>query len=203
MGTERYFTNYQEVRVQESAQCLSLGGAMPHAVAVLLQDELAGSCQVGGAGRWQHRRGCKPMILLRLQQLPLDHETSATIRLLWLHMGSPAMPSHAMPILWPARPPACLAEDVEVTGVVIRQFGRMTPGERCHVGLAVEASSLCKVALRNGATEVSPETYAMFQQFWDAHRGCPMLGRRWVGGRGQGSVAEVEDCWGLRGAWLV
>lgn len=40
------FTNFQEIRVQEGAQCLM--GATPNSIAVLLQDELAGSCQVGG-----------------------------------------------------------------------------------------------------------------------------------------------------------
>lgn len=90
--------------------------------------------------------------------------------------------------MWPqhANLTAWHAEDVEVTGVVIRQFGRMSAGERCHVALAVEASSVVKAQQRSASTEVSPEVADMFRQFWDAHLGCPMLGRsklvaRWVG----------------------
>jgi hypothetical protein len=67
-----------------------------------------------------------------------------------------------------------------VTGVVIRQFGRMSPGERCHVSLAVEASSVVKAEQRGASSDVCPDTVAMFRQFWDAHRACPMLGRRCV-----------------------
>ncbi|GAB4814822.1 hypothetical protein N2152v2_001868 [Parachlorella kessleri] len=108
------FTNFQELRVQESAQCVSLG-AMPHSITVILQDEMAGSYQVG--------------------------------------------------------------DDVEVTGVVMRQFGRMSPGERCHVGLAVEACSIFKAEQRQSSAEVNPDMVSMFRHFWDAHTGCPMLGR--------------------------
>lgn len=60
----------------------------------------------------------------------------------------------------------------------MRQFGRMFPGERCHVSLAVEASSVVRAEQRSTTEEVSPEMAAMFRQFWDAHLGCPMLARR-------------------------
>jgi DNA helicase MCM9 len=42
------YTNFQEAQVQEGSQCLALGAA-PRALTVLLQDELADCCQVGGA----------------------------------------------------------------------------------------------------------------------------------------------------------
>jgi hypothetical protein len=59
---------------------------------------------------------------------------------------------------WPRRSPACdeqcaslstagaaaaAADEVEVTGVVIRQFGPMIPGVRCQVGAAVWLTAAC------------------------------------------------------------
>lgn len=41
------YTNYQEVQVQEGRQCLTVGSS-PRTLTVVLQDELADTCQVGG-----------------------------------------------------------------------------------------------------------------------------------------------------------
>jgi hypothetical protein len=38
---------------------------------------------------------------------------------------------------------AAAADEVEVTGVVIRQFGAMIPGVRCQVGAAVWLTAAC------------------------------------------------------------
>lgn len=42
----------QEVRVQERLQCLD-AGSVPSAISVLLLDEMADTCQAGGAQCWQ------------------------------------------------------------------------------------------------------------------------------------------------------
>ena len=60
------FTNYQEVRVQEAARCLMMGG-LPRAITVLLQDELADRCRVGGAPAG---RGCGATRVLYFSFLP-------------------------------------------------------------------------------------------------------------------------------------
>ena len=79
-------------------------------------------------------------------------------------------------------PPPCCADDVEVTGVVIRRFGLMAPGARCQIGLALQATCLAVANERKAALEVAPEAVQAFTQFWDAHAACPLLGRNKVGG---------------------
>ncbi|KAI7846329.1 hypothetical protein COHA_000166 [Chlorella ohadii] len=72
---------------------------------------------------------------------------------------------------------AQVGDDVEVTGVVIRQFGPMFPGVRCQVGLALQATSLTVANERKAAVEVTPEAAALFGQYWQAHGSCPLRGR--------------------------
>lgn len=73
---------------------------------------------------------------------------------------------------------------MHVTGVVLRQFGPMQPGQRCQVSLALQATAL-EVATQKGqqaSEEVPPEAVEAFTQFWAAHAGCPLEGRNKVGG---------------------
>jgi len=46
---ESEHTDYQEIRVQEQVQTLSMG-ALPQSITVLLTDDLADSCKPGGEG---------------------------------------------------------------------------------------------------------------------------------------------------------
>mgnify|MGYP001811092546 FL=1 len=49
----------QEVRVQERLQCLD-AGSVPSAISVLLLDEMADTCQAGGALIWAPKHTRKP-----------------------------------------------------------------------------------------------------------------------------------------------
>lgn len=62
--------------------------------------------------------------------------------------------------------------------MVLRQYDRAFPGQRCHVSLAVEASSVVKADKQNKSTELGHEFPAIFTSFWDAHHSCPMMGRQ-------------------------
>lgn len=70
-----------------------------------------------------------------------------------------------------------VGDEVEVSGVVIRQFGPMIPGMRCQVGLALQATDLSVASERKAEVEVTLEAAQTFAQFWRAHAGCPLLGR--------------------------
>lgn len=73
---------------------------------------------------------------------------------------------------------SCLVGDaVEITGLVIRQFGPMYPGMRCHVGLALHATSVIKAPNARHRIDQSPETVSLFQQYWDHHFHVPFLAR--------------------------
>lgn len=47
------YTNHQELRVQQQLQCLE-PGSVPASITVVLQDELADSCQPGGGNGLAH-----------------------------------------------------------------------------------------------------------------------------------------------------
>ncbi|KAL4446253.1 hypothetical protein ABPG77_003060 [Micractinium sp. CCAP 211/92] len=70
-----------------------------------------------------------------------------------------------------------VGDEVEVSGVVIRQFGPMIPGVRCQVSLALQATDLSIANERKADVEVTPEAAQMFAHFWHAHAACPLLGR--------------------------
>eukprot|EP00887_Chlorella_sp_A99_P005567 scaffold1.g5567.t1 len=72
-----------------------------------------------------------------------------------------------------------VGDDVQVTGIVVRQFDKLVPGLRCHVGLALQATSLLQDRDRKAAAllDVPAEMVASFQAFWQAHAACPLLGR--------------------------
>ncbi|KAL4423819.1 hypothetical protein ABPG75_001120 [Micractinium tetrahymenae] len=70
-----------------------------------------------------------------------------------------------------------VGDEVEVSGVVIRQFGPMIPGMRCQVGLALQATDLSIANERKADVDVTLEAAQMFSQFWQAHAACPLLGR--------------------------
>ena len=107
------FTNWQEVRVQEQSQGSAAAGA-PRSLTVLLQDELADQAQVGGEYLIAYGLG-DPMFV----GLP---KSSASQCMPGAHSPVPT----GLRSLWAA----LHADDVEVTGVVIRQFGPMFPGVR-------------------------------------------------------------------------
>lgn len=69
------------------------------------------------------------------------------------------------------------AETVEVTGVVVRQFGPIYPGMRCHVGLALQATSITVSGDRRAEVEVTAEARAFFASFWGTHRASPLSAR--------------------------
>jgi DNA helicase MCM9 len=64
-----------------------------------------------------------------------------------------------------------VGEAVEVSGVVIKQWGPTYPGMRCHVGLALQATSVSVAEDRRTMVEVSPEAAQAFKQFWGSNNG--------------------------------
>ena len=78
--------------------------------------------------------------------------------------------------------PCSCADDVQVTGIVVRQFDKAVPGLRCHIGLALQATSLLQDRDRQAAAALAltPEVVAPFRAFWEAHACLPMRGRNKV-----------------------
>ncbi len=62
-----------------------------------------------------------------------------------------------------------VGEAVEVSGVVIKQWGPTYPGMRCHVGLALQATAVSVAEDRRTAVEVTPEAAQAFKQFWESN----------------------------------
>jgi DNA helicase MCM9 len=70
-----------------------------------------------------------------------------------------------------------VGDDVEVTGVLIRQFaGAAAPGARCHVGLALAATAVARArAARGGGAP--PGAAAAFARYWARRPGAPLAAR--------------------------
>eukprot|EP00873_Tetraselmis_striata_P027898 jgi/Tetstr1/448162/TSEL_035453.t1 len=68
-------------------------------------------------------------------------------------------------------------DSVEVTGMVLNMWQPLIPGVRCEVELMVRALHLALTNDSKAAVEVEPEMEQEFEQFWEAHRTCPLLGR--------------------------
>jgi hypothetical protein len=88
--------------------------------------------------------------------------------------------------------------EVEVTGVVVRQFPpKLFPGMRCHVGLALAACCVAAPAEPADAAGmgVAPEAAAAFEAFWRAHRYRPMAGRDKVGLFDSLGVRVLPSAW--------
>ena len=62
-----------------------------------------------------------------------------------------------------------VGEIIEVSGVVIKQWGPTYPGMRCHVGLALQATAIFVAEDRRTAVEVTPEAAHAFKQFWQSN----------------------------------
>ncbi|KAG7674017.1 putative DNA helicase MCM9 [Nannochloris sp. 'desiccata'] len=62
-----------------------------------------------------------------------------------------------------------VGEAVEVSGVVIKQWGPTYPGMRCHVGLALQATAVNVAEDRRTSLEVTPEAAHAFKLFWEIH----------------------------------
>lgn len=63
-----------------------------------------------------------------------------------------------------------VGEVVETTGVVIKQWGGLYPGIRCHVGLALQATAIVVAGDRRTTVEVTPEAEKEFTQHWERAR---------------------------------
>ena len=73
---------------------------------------------------------------------------------------------------------SCLVGDlVEITGIVVRQYGPMYPGIRLHIGLALQATAVVKSKRERDTTKIPPEKILEFQSFWEKHSQKPFSGR--------------------------
>lgn len=79
-------------------------------------------------------------------------------------------------VLWPVPLPACCARHPQTFALPVPHC--LLP---LQVGLVLQATHLSVANERKGAVEVTPEAATLFAQFWQAHAGCPMLGRNKVG----------------------
>ncbi|EIE26663.1 MCM-domain-containing protein [Coccomyxa subellipsoidea C-169] len=114
---ESEHTDYQEIRVQEQAQSLSMG-SLPQSMTVILTDDLADSCRPG--------------------------------------------------------------DDVEVTGIVTRQWGRTIPGEQCEVDLTLLGNSLFVQNKRSDAVDLSASIVHSFCDLWRAGADKPLATRNQI-----------------------
>jgi DNA helicase MCM9 len=64
-----------------------------------------------------------------------------------------------------------VGEAVEVSGIVMKQWGPTYPGIRCHVGLALQATALNVAEDRRTTVEVTPEAAQAFKQYWESNGG--------------------------------
>ena len=143
--------------MQEQSQGGGAAGA-PRSLTVLLMDDLADQAQVGGertVGEALRACGMRRLVLCSGQAAVFAlwpsherrhqrHAHACT----WRSLLS-VRACHPAASLCPGDPPApcCRADDVEVTGVVIRQFGPMFPGVRC------QASHCQRMEGQEGAAE--------------------------------------------------
>ena len=63
-----------------------------------------------------------------------------------------------------------------------------------QVGLALQAVNLTVASERKADVELTPEAAQVFTHFWQAHAGCPLLGRNKVG-RGSAAVLSCTLLW--------
>lgn len=139
------YTNHQELRLQEQLQCLE-PGSVPASMAVVLTDELADSCQPGGA----RCCCCSP---------PLAAYMSASSQQLAriAHATSTASSAACLP----HRCATCdCADDVEVTGLVRAAWRPLFPGARCDGTITLRACHLRCISSLHRAAAPPPEGLA-------------------------------------------
>ncbi|KAK9824018.1 hypothetical protein WJX72_006994 [[Myrmecia] bisecta] len=89
-----------------------------------------------------------------------------------------AMPRSITVILQDELADCCQAgDDVEVTGIVTRQWRSAVAGARCNVDLVILANALRVANQAKSRVEVDADTQRQFDEFWAAHRACPLRGR--------------------------
>ncbi len=69
------------------------------------------------------------------------------------------------------------ADDIEVTGIVTRQWLYSMPGARCNTDILLSANQLHKEQRQQLLTKVDPQAMQMFCKFWKDHADCPLAGR--------------------------
>lgn len=119
------------------------------------------------------------------------------------------------PLLSPPRPLTVLLQDeladsaqvgeiVEVTGIVVRQWGdRLWPGLRCHVGLAVQATNLTVAKSNRSNTIVTSEAEESFIHHWEKYNAEGVGGRRGLQGRDEIIKGFCPQLCGLFGVKLA
>ena len=78
-------------------------------------------------------------------------------------------------------------------GDVVRNCSAFRCCPQLQVGLALQAVDLTVASERKADVEVTPEAAQAFTQFWQAHAGCPLLGRNKVGWRGLCCYADCVE----------
>ncbi|DBB06704.1 TPA: DNA helicase mcm9, variant 3 [Trebouxia sp. C0004] len=68
-------------------------------------------------------------------------------------------------------------DDIEVTGIVTRQWVYSMPGARCNTDILLSANQLHKEQRQQLLTEVDPQAVQTFCKFWKTHADCPLAGR--------------------------
>lgn len=71
-------------------------------------------------------------------------------------------------------------DDLEVTGVVTRQWGRAFPGEHCEVELTLLCNSLFVQNKRSDAIELTASTTRSFSDLWKASTDKPLATRNQI-----------------------
>lgn len=83
------------------------------------------------------------------------------------------------------------ADDVEVTGIVTRQWGRVFPGEHCDVELMLLGNSLFVQNQRSSAVDLTPSMQQCFINFWRSSSNKPLAARNQIVSR-QASASLLQ-----------
>lgn len=71
----------------------------------------------------------------------------------------------------------CGADDVSVTGTVLREWKALCPGARMEAKIVVAANNVAVLNQRKAAVAVSAADKAHFHGFWQHHTAAPLRGR--------------------------
>ncbi|XP_015518346.1 DNA helicase MCM9-like [Neodiprion lecontei] len=68
-------------------------------------------------------------------------------------------------------------DHVDICGIVIRQWGSLTPGQRAEASTVIMANSVTVSSKMNEAQFSTNEAKEIFARYWEAHKAQPLVGR--------------------------